>query len=200
MQQEGYLAHGIEQVGIEARYDEQVKRLLANKLILATIMQGCVEEYRGCTVTEIAGYIENEPEIGSVGVHADDTNRDIDGTIRGASTEDVTATEGVVRYDIRFYAKAPGEDGLISLIINVEAQNRLRSGLSIAQARPILLQPDDLRTVRNRIHQIGIRKHQEGILDLGMHPAAQGVSEHDHAVFDPREAAGRSRRRKRKKL
>lgn len=128
MQQEGYLAHGIEQVGIEARYDEQVKRLLANKLILATIMQGCVEEYRGCTVTEIAGYIENEPEIGSVGVHADDTNRDIDGTIRGASTEDVTATEGVVRYDIRFYAKAPGEDGLISLIINVEAQNRYDPG------------------------------------------------------------------------
>ena len=128
MQQEGYLAHGIEQVGSEARYDEQVKRLLANKLILATIMQGCVEEYRGCTVTEIAGYIENEPEIGSVGVHADDTNRDIDGTIRGASTEDVTATEGVVRYDIRFYAKAPGEDGLISLIINVEAQNRYDPG------------------------------------------------------------------------
>ena len=128
MQQEGYLAHGIEQVGIEARYDEQVKRLLANKLILATIMQGCVEEYRGCTVTEIAGYIENEPEIGSVGVHADDTNRDIDGTIRGASTEDATATEGVVRYDIRFYAKAPGEDGLISLIINVEAQNRYDPG------------------------------------------------------------------------
>ena len=33
-----------------------------------------------------------------------------------------------MRYDIRFYAKAPGEDGLISLIINVEAQNRYDPG------------------------------------------------------------------------
>ena len=129
MEQDTYLAHSIDQSGIEARYDEQVKHLLANKLILATIMQGCLAEYRGCTVTEIAEkYIETEPEIGSVGVHADDTNRDISGAIRGTSTEDVTATEGTVRYDIRFYASAPAADGLIGLIINVEAQNRYDPG------------------------------------------------------------------------
>ena len=129
MEQDTYLAHSIDQSGIEARYDEQVKHLLANKLILATIMQGCLAEYKDCTVTEIAEkYIETEPEIGSVGVHSDDTNRDISGAIRGTSTEDATATEGTVRYDIRFYASAPADDGLIGLIINVEAQNRYDPG------------------------------------------------------------------------
>ena len=44
MQEESYLGHQIERTSIEVRYDEAVKRLLANKLILATIMQGCVED------------------------------------------------------------------------------------------------------------------------------------------------------------
>ena len=39
---------------LELQYDEAVKRLLANKRILAAIMKDCVEEYRGCTVEEIA--------------------------------------------------------------------------------------------------------------------------------------------------
>ena len=102
MQEESYLGHQIERTSIEVRYDEAVKRLLANKLILATIMQGCVEEYRNCTVQEIAEqYIEDEPQIGTVGVNPDDTNAARDKNIHGSNTEDATLTEGTVRYDIR---------------------------------------------------------------------------------------------------
>lgn len=53
-QEENYLAQSISQVDAGARYDEGVKRLLANKSILAVIMKECVPEYRGCTVREIA--------------------------------------------------------------------------------------------------------------------------------------------------
>ena len=71
-QEENYLAQSISQVDADARYDEGVKRLLANKSILAVIMKECVPEYRGCTVWEIAEkYIEGEPQIGAVGVDAE---------------------------------------------------------------------------------------------------------------------------------
>ena len=110
-QEENYLAQSISQVDADARYDEGVKRLLANKSILAVIMKECVPEYHGCTVREIAEkYIEGEPQIGAVGVDADETNRNVSATIHGTNTEDVTLTEGTIRYDIRFYATAPSED------------------------------------------------------------------------------------------
>lgn len=128
-QEENYLAQSISQVDADARYDEGVKRLLTNKSILAVIMKECVPEYHGCTVREIAEkYIEGEPQIGAVGVDADETNRNVSATIHGTNTEDVTLTEGTIRYDVRFYATAPSEDGLIGLILNVEAQNRYNAG------------------------------------------------------------------------
>lgn len=87
---ENHLAHTIGQTENEARYDKATKKLLANKLVLAHIMKGCVEEYRSGPVHEIAEkYIEGEPEIGTVGVHADDTNRvhhsTADSTISGSN-------------------------------------------------------------------------------------------------------------------
>ena len=48
-QEENYLAQTISQADVDARYDEGVKRLLANKSILAVIMKECVPEYRDCT-------------------------------------------------------------------------------------------------------------------------------------------------------
>ena len=81
-QEENYLAQSISQVDADARYDEGVKRLLANKSILAVIMKECVPEYHGCTVREIAEkYIEGEPQIGAVGVDADETNRNVSAVI-----------------------------------------------------------------------------------------------------------------------
>ena len=43
-QEENYLAQTISQADVDARYDEGVKRLLANKSILAVIMKECVPE------------------------------------------------------------------------------------------------------------------------------------------------------------
>ena len=135
---QGTREKGTAGLSLELQYDEAVKRLLANKRILAAIMKDCVEEYRDCTVEEIAEkYIEGAPQVGEAGVHLDETNRGCaaesgagraEGRIHGAATEDASRTEGTVRYDIRFFASVPGEEGRISLIINVEAQNRFRPG------------------------------------------------------------------------
>ena len=84
-------------------------------------MSACVEEYKGIDPNEIAErYIEGEPEIGSVGVFPGQTNR----KIHGLPNEDSVPGERGVRFDIRFSAVAPDGDGVIKLIINVEAQNK----------------------------------------------------------------------------
>ena len=44
-QEENYLAQTISQADVDARYDEGVKRLLANKSILAVINQPCKSGY-----------------------------------------------------------------------------------------------------------------------------------------------------------
>ena len=64
----------ITQTEYDSSYDKAAKKLLANKQILAQIMKNCVNEYSACSVDEIAEkYIEGTPEVGTVGVHVDDT-------------------------------------------------------------------------------------------------------------------------------
>ena len=134
------MAQSLSQAGAYIQYDETVKRLLSNKYVLATIMKGCLEEYQACTVEEIVQvYIEGMPQTGEVGVHPDTTNtnrrhpgkRGKDASsdiIHGASAEDAARTEGTVRYDVRFFASVPGEEGRLSLILNLEAQNQFYPG------------------------------------------------------------------------
>lgn len=134
---DNYFSQILSQTEKEAKYDEAAKKLLANKIVLAHILKGCVAEYESCSIEDIAEtYIEGEPEISTVGVHKDESNQSVSVAaqrqattqIKGITTEDSSQTEGTVYYDVRFWALAPGiEDGKeIRLIINVEAQNRFR--------------------------------------------------------------------------
>ena len=110
MPMENQLAHAITQTEYDSSYDKAAKKLLANKQILAQIMKNCVNEYSACSVDEIAEkYIEGTPEVGTVGVHVDDTNRlpRTPEVITGSNNEDSTLTEGTVHYDVRFDAIAP---------------------------------------------------------------------------------------------
>ena len=110
-------------------YDAAVKRVLSEKIILAWILKTCVHEYKDCDVLEIAEkYIESEPQISSVSILPNETNKSL---IRGANTEDSSINEGTILYDIRFYATAPKSEGLMSLIINIEAQNDYYPGYSL---------------------------------------------------------------------
>ncbi len=117
------IADALQTADAKARYDNACKRLLSNKRVLAWILKECVEEYRDIPVEEIAEkYIEGTPEISTIPVNPDASH------ITSTGVEDATITEGSITYDIRFNAIAPSGDGIICLIINVEAQYKFHPG------------------------------------------------------------------------
>ncbi len=124
--------------GMEA-YDAVCKRLLVNRQILAWIMKSCLEEYRDMDRKDIEACIEGEPQIGVEAVFPDEApdsgkktepkkRKKPSEQIRGANVEDSTVKERTNVYDIRFYATAPGEKGLIEIIVNLEIQNDYHAG------------------------------------------------------------------------
>ena len=130
MEQENSLAQDI-QSSKDAQYDAVCKRLLAYKQFLARIMQRCVVEFKDCTIDDIVNkYIEGEPLVAQIGVHPNTSNADL---ITGMNTEDKSLNEGLVTYDIMFYALAPKDGSLIKLIINVEAQNDVSPGYPLTK-------------------------------------------------------------------
>ena len=113
-----------------AQYDENAKRLLGNKSILAHILTSTVEEFRGMNPADVEGYIEGEPYISSVPVEPGLTNIKQGGKrLAGLNSESVDVNEGVVRFDIVFYVRL--KDGVSQIIINIEAQKDAPSGYSI---------------------------------------------------------------------
>ena len=115
----------------EAQYDECVKRLLSNKLVLAWIMKECVPEFAQFSISQIANKcIEGEPQVSKIAVDQDQLDKDElqyfeelpDGRIEGKNTEDSSKKEGKVYYDIKFSAVVPDSKEPVHLILNVEAQ------------------------------------------------------------------------------
>lgn len=106
--------------------DASIKKLLANKKVLAWILRECTQEFANCAIEDIADkYIEGEPDISSVCVDPDQTNMNSASceSISGMGTEDKLQTEGTVFFDLRFFARVPKGESMIKLIVNVEAQN-----------------------------------------------------------------------------
>jgi predicted transposase/invertase (TIGR01784 family) len=119
------MAQMLAQPDRKADYDKACKNLLSEKSILAWIMKECVDEYRDCSLEDIAEkYIEGESlKVATSAVHKDsvDADRSNPGRIKGGNTEDFSENEGTVYYDIRFNSLLPGT-GKVSMILNVEAQ------------------------------------------------------------------------------
>lgn len=116
----------------EAQYDEQAKRLLGNKIILAHILVKTVDEFRGMNPKDVVSYIEGEPFISVVPVEQGLTNaaKGKDGQrIVGMNTESAEVNEGLVRFDIIFYVRM--KDGISQVIVNLEAQKDEPAGYDI---------------------------------------------------------------------
>ena len=103
-----------------AQYDNSAKRLLGNKYILAQILVYTVDEFKGMQPMDVVPLIEGEPKIGIVPVEPGLTNERQGDKIIGLNTENTEEKEGLIRFDIVFYARM--RDGLTQIIINVEAQ------------------------------------------------------------------------------
>ena len=120
------IKNAVNSAGDRAQYDENAKRLLGNKSILAHILASTVEEFKGINPKDVEGYIEGEPYIGSVPVEPGLTNIKQDGKrIAGLNSESIDINEGTVRFDIVFYVRL--KDGVSQIIINIEAQKGIPS-------------------------------------------------------------------------
>lgn len=118
------IANAVNAAGDKAQYDTRVKRLLAQKSILAHILVKTVDEFKGMKPEDVVKYIEGEPSISVVPVEPGLANMEkTDATgqrIVGLNTENVEINEGLVRFDIIFYVRM--KNGLSQIIVNIEAQ------------------------------------------------------------------------------
>ena len=124
------IANAVNAAGDKAQYDTRVKRLLAQKSILAHILVKTVDEFKGMKPEDVVKYIEGEPSISVVPVEPGLANMEkTDATgqrIVGLNMENAEINEGLVRFDIIFYVRMPSVDdtknGLSQIIVNIEAQ------------------------------------------------------------------------------
>ena len=110
--------------------DAQSKQLLHSREVLAVILQGVVEEYRGYSRKEIMEMIEPDSISGEKEVSTGRTNS----TIQGSATEFTQLNEKASRFDVAFRARNPKlskKDMLVSLHVDVEEQKSYRPGYPI---------------------------------------------------------------------
>ena len=117
-------ANDIEASENKRKYDEQCKKVLSNKYILANILKYTVEEVENKSIKEIVSLIDGEPEVGIKGV-LESTDK-----IIGENTEDTSVSEGTLYYDIRFSVRL-GETEMIKILFDVEAQKKYNPGYHI---------------------------------------------------------------------
>ncbi len=79
------IANAVNAAGDKAQYDTRVKRVLAQKMILAHILVRTVDEFRGMRPEDVADCIEGEPRIGVVPVEPGLTNAEKAGEGRTAA-------------------------------------------------------------------------------------------------------------------
>lgn len=121
------VANDIDATDGKTKYDTQVKKVLANKIILAWILKYTVKEFSEYSISDIEKCIEGTPEIALVPIEAGLTNAE---KITGLNTEDAILNEGKVTFDIRFYVILPNGEHT-KIIINVEAQKDSEPGYDL---------------------------------------------------------------------
>ncbi len=116
----------------KAQYDENAKRLISNRYILAYILINTINEFKGMEVDMVVQRIEGEPHISEIPVEPGLTNvekKRQGQRIVGFNSENTEINEGLIRFDIVFYVSM--KDGLSQMIINVEAQKDAPLGYNI---------------------------------------------------------------------
>ena len=157
------IARKLEITDQKAQYDSCVKKLLSEKIILAWILKGCVEEFKPFSIDQILQEsFEEEPQISMAAVDQDELDRDeeaadniydeeVSSRIEGMNSEDNSVREGKIYYDIRFFARVPGmKEPPVRLIINIEAQKSKKTPYPIMK-RAIYYVSRMISAQKNRI-------------------------------------------------
>lgn len=118
------IANLIDETDVKAKYDRQVKRLIANTAILAWILHSCVDEFKGYDVDYIMkNCFVGTPELSLKAVHMDMPDRPAQNRyVQEMNSESNSIEEHTVHYDIRFKTCVPETYQIVELIVNVEIQ------------------------------------------------------------------------------
>ena len=117
-----HLGNAIEAIdSLKARYDKNVKELLADIQVLSRIVKHTVTEVESLSIQEIMDCIDRSSiRVGVVPVEPGLTNM---GKVESIQTEDAIPNEDYITYDIRFVLAAATME--LEIIINVEAQRSM---------------------------------------------------------------------------
>ena len=102
------------------QYDEQAKKILSYKSILAFILSKTVNELKEMPAKEIEKLIEDDIYISKIPVDPGQTNKKSGERITGMNTENAETNEGLIRYDILF-RRLP-EEIVENQTLNVDTQ------------------------------------------------------------------------------
>ena len=108
----------------KSTYDKQVKKLLADKQVLARIIKSCTNEFRNNTIGEIIACIDTV-DIGCEIVNPD-------GSVTTLNLEDYEEGSGNVYYDIFLHITTKGEHP-IRIYLDIEAQNAYNNKYTIPE-------------------------------------------------------------------
>ena len=121
------LASDIEKENLFIQYDKSIKKVLANKHILARILKFTVSELSTLSLQQIESCIDsNSVMLGQTFVEPGLSNP----KIISKQLEDDISGEGRIVYDLRFVVNLPDGEKT-KIIINIEAQRKSNPGYSI---------------------------------------------------------------------
>lgn len=134
-QKETALGAAVDMTEGVARYDAYAKHLIAQREVFARILQSCVPGFAEFDVQKIESTcLDTPPQIGTVSVGpamlSPSMSAEKVATLNG---EDTVPGEGLVRFDVFAEVYLPGESDRTKVYVNVEAQGRGQTGLTVVR-------------------------------------------------------------------
>ena len=119
-----HLGTTLENADYAANLDEHAKELLADKTILAEIIQRLIPDFRGIPTEEIQTYINGTPYVSKIRLNPGETNPSFEEAVRSLGQESRIQNEGLATFDILFTLTLPNSDEVcVEVYVDLEAQN-----------------------------------------------------------------------------
>ena len=119
-----HLGEALESADYAANLDEHAKELLADKSILAEIIQRLIPDFRGIPTEEIQTYINGTPYVSKIHLNPGETNPSFGEAVRSLGQESKIQNEGLATFDILFTLTLPTSDEVcVEVYVDLEAQN-----------------------------------------------------------------------------
>ena len=119
-----HLGETLENADYAANLDEHAKELLADKTILAEIIQRLIPEFRGIPTEEIKTYINGTPYVSKIRLNPGETNPSYEEAVRSLGQESRIQNEGLATFDVLFTLTLPDANEVtVEVYVDLEAQN-----------------------------------------------------------------------------